>query len=136
MSIPFHQNKLWKAKSEYIIDNWNKIERRAIANVLYAYHDYPNFVKNASTSIMEDWCKEIEQNIFRVYGSPHKGDHIKSSLGHPSLKPLAKKTAEEILKAKENNSVAIPDYIFEIAKKIFNEDNYPEWKLTDENKLN
>ncbi|MBK6915415.1 MAG: hypothetical protein IPH11_17760 [Ignavibacteriales bacterium] len=118
-------------KSEYIFANWRTIERRAITNLLNAYQAYPDTLKPICKTIMNNWQTEIEQKIFQVYGESHKGDHIRISLGHPSLKSLAKKTAEEIVKTKKENSVTIPDYLFEIAEKIVNEAIYPDWKLNN-----
>lgn len=65
-------------------------------------------------------------------GFPHYGDHIKIALGHPGLRDLAKKTANEILKSKEGNSIYVPDYLIEIVEQIINENVYPEWNQKDD----
>jgi len=136
MYIPFHSNRLWKTKSKYIIDNWDRIERRGIVNVLKSYIAYPESVRVVCKAILENWRIEIGQKIYKVYGKPNQGDHIRMSLGHPDLRSFAKDTAEDIVKARNNESVDVPDYLFVIAEKIVNENIYPEWNPTNEDESN
>jgi hypothetical protein len=127
MSIPFHQDRIWKVKSEYIISNWDKLTRRAITSVLHSYFLYPTSTSIACKSILENWKTEIIQPIYQVYGRLHYGDHIRIALGHPGLRDLAKTIAYEIVRSKEIDSMDIPDYLVKIVKQIINEDIYPKW---------
>ncbi|MEK0337828.1 MAG: hypothetical protein QQN41_10385, partial [Nitrosopumilus sp.] len=128
MKIPFHQDEIWKTKSEYIISNWNRVDRRGIYNVLYSYVTYPTSISSVCKSILESWKTELVLPIYQVYGKPHYGDHIRMAFGHPRLRHLAKKTANEIVKSKEENSKHVPDYLIAIVEQIINESIYPEWK--------
>ena len=134
MNIPFHQNKLWKKNSKNIISKWNRLERRAILKVLHSYIAYPESIKGVCEAILENWRVEIVKKIYKFYGKPYQGDHIRISLGHPALRPLAEDTAVEIIKARNDKSVDVPDYLFEIAEKIVNDNIYPEWEIRDRQK--
>lgn len=68
ISIPFHQNRSWKTKSEYIISKWYKMERRGIASVLHSYSLYPDSVLKECLDILENWKIEIREPINQVYG--------------------------------------------------------------------
>jgi DNA gyrase inhibitor GyrI len=133
MKIPFHQDKLWKVKSKYIIFHWNKVDRRGISNVLLCYISYPTSISRVCRSILENWKTEIALPIYQIYGKPHYGDHIRIALGHPDLRDLAKKTANEIIK--KNKSIALSDDLIEIVEKIVKEGIYPEW-ISDKSEEN
>ncbi|MCH8874703.1 hypothetical protein IH824_18395, partial [candidate division KSB1 bacterium] len=60
---------------------------------------------------------------------PHKGDHIKIALGHPNLESLAKQTSLKMIKAKEDELVEIPDYLFEL---IVNKNELLKWNFKKE----
>ena len=133
MKIPFHQIKAWKNCSLEIIKNWNSNKNRFwITNTLYCYYSKPAEIKNTCEYILKNWKTEITQKIKQVNGEHHLGDHIYIALGHPDLKTLSKKTAKEIVKAKEDKLVNVPDYLFEIAEKIITDDEFPEWNLKKE----
>ena len=130
------RSRLWKTESEHIITNYNKIERRGIACVLHSYKAHPIIILSVCKSILENWKTEIIQPIFQVYGEIHHGDHIKISLGHPDLKPLAKKIAEEIKEAEVSKAMKIPDYLIKIVHTILKDNIFPEWNLKREDESN
>jgi len=97
----------------------------------------PESIIKVCKTILENWKTEIVKKIYKVYGEPDKGNHIRMALGHPDLKQLAKKTANNIVKAKQENSVVVPDYLFDIAEKMVKEDDYyPEWNLKKKDEPN
>ena len=129
LKVPFHHIKSWENCSLNILKNWETKNRFWITNTLFCYHSKPDEIKNICKYILKNWRTEITLEIKQVYGEVHKGDHIKISLGHPTLKLLSKETAKEIIKAKENKLAAVPDYLFLIAENIVKENIFPEWNL-------
>jgi phosphoribosylformylglycinamidine (FGAM) synthase PurS component len=119
MSIPFHQNSLWKRKSMYIIHYWGQIERRGISNVLYSYREYSEEIKNVCKAILINWKIEITKPIKQFYGKPHIGDHIKIAMGHPVLKEKAKQIAIDMKKTMLINPEIIPKHL-----NSYNQTNY------------
>ena len=112
------------------------MKEEELQNVLHSYISHPIVVINVCNSILGNWETEIAQDINKVYGKPNKGSHIRLALGHPELNDLAKKTAIAIVKAKENNTVGVPEYLFEVAEKIVKEDFYPDWNLKADDESN
>jgi len=133
MGIPFHKNKLWADNGDYIISSWNKKDRRGIVNVLYSNKSIPAKIKNVCSSILKNWKEEIILDIFRVYGKPHRGDHIGIALGHPELKNLALRIAKEMFETEKSTPETLPDHLYIKVQQIINIGKYPEWnKISDD----
>jgi spore coat protein CotF len=131
LNLPFHNIPLWKEKTIYLIENWERYDRNFITNVIYSYREYPLMIIGVCRTILENWKAEIKENIYQIYGVPKHGDHIRLSMGHPNkeLRKLIKKTSKEIIHYAENKEIEIPPYLQLIAKKIVIDNEFPEWKL-------
>jgi hypothetical protein len=136
MKIPFHGIREWKVMSQRILRSFlgNK-NRNELANVIHSYNSYPDEIVNVCEYILKNWKREIiipiPTGLFKQRSitkrRPHFGDHIKEALGHPNLKSLATRTAREIIKERQQKAINVPDYLFEISKKIIDANIYPEW---------
>ncbi len=127
LKIPFHNIQSWESCSLDNIRNWNSRNRCNITCTLYCYLSKPTIIIGVCKSILENWKSEVIQRIKQTYGKDHYGDHIKLALGHPELRSLAKTTAEKIKKAKQSNSLEIPEYLSDIVDNILNNEEFPEW---------
>lgn len=129
LRINFKNHALWQREAIDIIKNWRKSRRDFVTNVLYSYRETPNIIESTCKYILMSWKIEINYSIPILFKKVHYGDHIKIALGHPSLRPQAKKTAINIISSIQDENFKVPEYLKEIAIQIVENDIYPEWKF-------
>ena len=128
--IDLKNHILWEKEALNIMRNWKKFKRNIVTNVLYSHCDTPNITDDVCKDILINWEVEVNKPILIPYkNKPHYGDNVMIALGHPSLRPQAKKTAISIINSIQAENFKVPEYIKEIAIQIVENDVYPEWKL-------
>ena len=128
LKIPFQGIDIWDKECYNLIHNYSHASNASLINcVLFSHRSHPEKIRNICETILTNWKTEIVKPINQIYGTPHHGDNIKIAMGHPNLKILAKKTAEEILISESESPGTINEYLLENAHKIVSAEKYPEW---------
>ncbi len=132
MQLNLFGSLAWRKEVNKIIGNWDKgYDRCLISNVLLNHLDQPTKIKHVCYSILLNWEREKAEPAIRFMTGGFKyGTHLKIALGHPNLRDLAKKTAEEMLLFYdyEPNDLFCEPFI-KIATQIVENGIYPEWEI-------
>ena len=133
LKIPFFGVPIWEFECDRIINNYKRISTSLINSVLISHRSHPDKIKYLCTTILRLWRNEIITQIRQLNGEKHYGDNIKIALGHPDLKIIAKRTAQEIQTYESAKPGSIPMYLLEIVHYIIIDKKYPEWILQSDN---
>jgi uncharacterized membrane protein len=128
LKIPFHQIPAWKRESSFAITAWKRLPRNMVFNLILSYRAYPDEIDEMCEDILYEWESEIKKPVRQLYGPDHFGDHIRLAMGHPELRSHATIASRKMLRKAENSPELIPDYLLEIAVKIIEKSEYPEWE--------
>lgn len=134
LKLEFHHISLWKSNTLWIINNWNRLERVNIFNVLISYRQFhKDEILQVCKEILTNWREELIMEFRKFNGTLYKINHLTISLSHPDLKPYSKQIASQIFKTfkEENNEINVPNIIVDIATQIVENDIYPEWEISD-----
>ncbi|MCF7918883.1 MAG: hypothetical protein K9N06_03095 [Candidatus Cloacimonetes bacterium] len=125
LRIPFQHQKEWAEFAKNLIKNWMMYNRLIISNIIISYKSMSSEILPVCKDILNRWEGEIKYQVKKKYCI--FDNHISLSLAHPELKDLAREKSQEIIEYDTVNPGILTLPLIDTAKKIIEEEQFPEW---------
>ena len=105
-------------RAKDILKIWYRTNRGLVTSALHVFTTQPNIIESFCSDILKKWKRELTYN--QKNNQKNNSAHIIRSLGHPALRELALKVANQMIDEEVNNHGLLDHRLKRVIYKIIN----------------